>query len=203
MGMKRCRADLAYSCCSISHGAVGLAPFHKHGTGPGPALVYAPPCATLVNMDEVRLDQWLCAARLYKSRTLAQKGCGAGHVKVNDLVAKSSRCVRVGAAAGAEEGRGRGRIEPRFGIDQKPARRDDLVAGRHALEHRVKVILPRSELDLHALEFTLLPLDINHLLRPVSTTACSGTTRNSCCGWVEPSFCLTRSTCPALAASDL
>jgi ribosome-associated heat shock protein Hsp15 len=47
-------------------------------------------------MDEVRLDQWLCAARIFKSRTLAQKACQAGHLTVNEVVAKSSRTVRVG-----------------------------------------------------------------------------------------------------------
>jgi ribosome-associated heat shock protein Hsp15 len=47
-------------------------------------------------MEEVRLDQWLCATRIFKSRTLAQKSCGAGHVAVNGFAAKSSRTVRVG-----------------------------------------------------------------------------------------------------------
>jgi len=47
-------------------------------------------------MDEVRLDLWLCSARIYKSRTQAQQGCEAGHVHVNDVAAKSSRLVRIG-----------------------------------------------------------------------------------------------------------
>ena len=49
-----------------------------------------------VAMDEVRLDQWLCAARVFKSRTSAQKTCEAGHAMVNGVAAKSSRSVRVG-----------------------------------------------------------------------------------------------------------
>jgi ribosome-associated heat shock protein Hsp15 len=57
-------------------------------------------------MDEVRLDVWLCAARIFKSRTLAQKSCLAGHVKVNDLVAKASRSVRVGDRIEAHAPRG-------------------------------------------------------------------------------------------------
>jgi ribosome-associated heat shock protein Hsp15 len=47
-------------------------------------------------MDDVRLDQWLCATRIFKTRTLAQKCCEAGHVAVNGAAAKSSRNVRVG-----------------------------------------------------------------------------------------------------------
>jgi ribosome-associated heat shock protein Hsp15 len=59
-----------------------------------------------MNMDEVRLDQWLCAARIYKSRTVAQASCEAGHVKVNEVVAKSSRNVRVGDNITAHAPRG-------------------------------------------------------------------------------------------------
>lgn len=47
-------------------------------------------------MDEVRLDQWLCATRIFKSRSLAQKSCEAGHAMVNGVAAKSSRIVRIG-----------------------------------------------------------------------------------------------------------
>ena len=57
-------------------------------------------------MEEVRLDVWLCATRLYKSRTLAQKSCEAGQVKVNDIVAKSSRGVRIGDKIEARAPRG-------------------------------------------------------------------------------------------------
>ena len=57
-------------------------------------------------MDEVRLDQWLCAARIFKSRTLAQKSCEAGYVTVNDMVAKSSRAVHVGDKIVARAPRG-------------------------------------------------------------------------------------------------
>jgi ribosome-associated heat shock protein Hsp15 len=46
--------------------------------------------------DSVRLDRFLCAARLFKSRTLAQAACEAGHVQVNELPARSSYAVRIG-----------------------------------------------------------------------------------------------------------
>jgi ribosome-associated heat shock protein Hsp15 len=57
-------------------------------------------------MEEVRLDQWLCASRIYKSRTLAQKSCESGHVTVNDTVAKSSRSVHIGDKIVARAPRG-------------------------------------------------------------------------------------------------
>ena len=48
-------------------------------------------------MDEpVRLDKWLWAARLHKTRSLAADEVGLGRVTVNDAPAKPARDVRVG-----------------------------------------------------------------------------------------------------------
>ncbi len=44
----------------------------------------------------MRLDLFLKASRLIARRTLAQKFCDAGLVKVNDSTAKSSREVKLG-----------------------------------------------------------------------------------------------------------
>lgn len=44
----------------------------------------------------VRLDKYLWAIRMFKSRTLADKACSDGKVKIGDLMVKSSRDVAVG-----------------------------------------------------------------------------------------------------------
>lgn len=44
----------------------------------------------------VRLDKWLLAARLFKTRTLCQEACDGGHVQVNDRAAAPARAVKVG-----------------------------------------------------------------------------------------------------------
>lgn len=44
----------------------------------------------------MRLDQWLWAVRLYKTRTLAADSIKGGHVKVNDDPAKPAREVKPG-----------------------------------------------------------------------------------------------------------
>ncbi|MEI7743385.1 MAG: RNA-binding S4 domain-containing protein [Chloroflexota bacterium] len=46
--------------------------------------------------DETRIDRWLCAVRLVKTRPLATQLCEAGHVKVKGLSAKPSTKVRAG-----------------------------------------------------------------------------------------------------------
>ncbi len=49
-----------------------------------------------VGSGTVRLDKWLVAARIYKTRTIAQCACDAGHVTVNERPGASARAVRVG-----------------------------------------------------------------------------------------------------------
>lgn len=44
----------------------------------------------------VRADQWLWAARCYKTRAIAKEACDAGHVKVNAAHAAPAKAVKVG-----------------------------------------------------------------------------------------------------------
>lgn len=46
--------------------------------------------------DETRIDRWLCAVRLVKTRPLATQLCEGGHVRVNGYAAKPSTKVRAG-----------------------------------------------------------------------------------------------------------
>jgi ribosome-associated heat shock protein Hsp15 len=52
----------------------------------------------------IRLDKWLWAARLFKTRGLAAEQIGKGHVLVNQLPAKASREVRVGDVIALSQG---------------------------------------------------------------------------------------------------
>ncbi len=45
---------------------------------------------------EARLDKWLWAARIFKTRTLAADYCKNGRVSINGAQAKPSRCVKPG-----------------------------------------------------------------------------------------------------------
>ena len=47
-------------------------------------------------MDATRVDRWLWAVRLFKTRSAASDACRAGHVRVNDARVKPAAPVRVG-----------------------------------------------------------------------------------------------------------
>ncbi len=47
-------------------------------------------------MDSIRIDKWLWALRIYKTRTQAGEACKGGKVKIDGQNAKASREVKVG-----------------------------------------------------------------------------------------------------------
>lgn len=47
-------------------------------------------------MSEARIDKWLWASRIYKTRTLAADACKNGRVTINGAQAKPSRTVKPG-----------------------------------------------------------------------------------------------------------
>ncbi|MFQ5555931.1 MAG: RNA-binding S4 domain-containing protein [Acidimicrobiales bacterium] len=54
--------------------------------------------------DRVRVDKWLWAVRVYKTRTRANEACVAGQVKVNGEVVKPAARVRAGDVVAARRG---------------------------------------------------------------------------------------------------
>jgi ribosome-associated heat shock protein Hsp15 len=47
-------------------------------------------------VESVRVDRWLYAARIFKSRTQANQACAGGHVRVNGSRTKAHHPLRVG-----------------------------------------------------------------------------------------------------------
>ena len=59
--------------------------------------------------ETVRVDVWLWAVRIFKTRTLATAACNSGKVTVNDANAKPAKAIRPGDCVHVK-GRGRERI---------------------------------------------------------------------------------------------
>lgn len=45
---------------------------------------------------EVRIDKWLWAVRIFKSRTIAVEACKKGRVSINNVTIKPSRMIKAG-----------------------------------------------------------------------------------------------------------
>jgi ribosome-associated heat shock protein Hsp15 len=45
---------------------------------------------------EIRIDKWLWATRIFKTRTVALEACKKNRITVNDVPAKPSRTIRIG-----------------------------------------------------------------------------------------------------------
>ena len=60
--------------------------------------------------DSTRVDKWLWAARVFKTRSLASAACDGGKVDINDESAKPARRVRAGDLVAVTLSRGRRRI---------------------------------------------------------------------------------------------
>ncbi len=56
--------------------------------------------------QSVRLDRWLLATRMFKTRTLSQQACAGGKVSVNGGRATAHRAVRVGDRVRIQTSRG-------------------------------------------------------------------------------------------------
>lgn len=47
-------------------------------------------------MNEARIDKWMWAARIFKTRTIASEACKRGRIHLNGALAKAARTVKPG-----------------------------------------------------------------------------------------------------------
>ena len=46
--------------------------------------------------DQARIDKWLWAVRIYKTRSIAAEACKKGHVSIGERTAKPAHNIRIG-----------------------------------------------------------------------------------------------------------
>jgi ribosome-associated heat shock protein Hsp15 len=61
-----------------------------------PRRLFPAHCGYDKNMDNVRIDKWLWAARFFKTRALASKSCDLGRIHSSGVKAKPAREVKTG-----------------------------------------------------------------------------------------------------------
>ena len=49
-----------------------------------------------MNMDEVRIDKWMWATRIFKTRTIAADACKKNRIAMGGVNVKTSRMIKVG-----------------------------------------------------------------------------------------------------------
>ena len=88
----------------------------------------------------MRLDKWLWAARLFKTRALAGHAVGSGKVRVNGAPAKPAKALRVGDRVNVRQGPYELRLTVRVLVERRgpadEARRayEEDAAGKRARE---------------------------------------------------------------------
>ena len=50
----------------------------------------------MTELDEIRVDKWLFAVRLFKTRGQASEACRKGKIKLNDLTIKAAKSIKIG-----------------------------------------------------------------------------------------------------------
>jgi ribosome-associated heat shock protein Hsp15 len=93
------------------------------------------------SLDSIRVDKWLWAARVFKTRSLASAACDGGKVDINAEAAKPARRVRAGDRLEVSLLRGRRRILKVVAVGD---RRGSAEAARALFEDLTPPEPPRS-----------------------------------------------------------
>ena len=90
--------------------------------------------------SEVRIDKWLWAMRIFKTRTIATEACKKGRVSVGNALAKPSRTIKVGDIIQVRK--------PPVTYSFKVLALTENRLGAKLVPEYMENVIPRSELDL-------------------------------------------------------
>jgi ribosome-associated heat shock protein Hsp15 len=98
--------------------------------------------------QHLRIDKWLWAVRVYKTRTLAAEACRGGHVKIGGDAVKASREIHISETIDARAGvvnrtvKVLGLIERRVGAAAVKAFMEDLTPPEEYQKARAAAMQP-------------------------------------------------------------
>ncbi len=104
-------------------------------------------------VDKCRIDKWLWAVRLFKTRTLAADSVSSGKVKVNDEAVKPSYMLSVGKIVTIRNGpvkfqyRVMGIIEKRVGANLAIQHYEDITPEEEKLKLKTDELMPSAFRD--------------------------------------------------------
>lgn len=90
--------------------------------------------------DTSRIDVWLWAVRVYRTRSIASAACRAGHVAINGVKVKPAHVVHVG-----DEVRAQLAHEKILGVKALPLKRGGAPEAALAVEDRTPPAPPKVE----------------------------------------------------------
>lgn len=90
--------------------------------------------------SEIRIDKWLWAVRIFKTRTIATDACKKGRVSIGDTIAKPARMVKVGDIVKVRK--------PPVTYSFRVLALTENRLGAKLVADYMENITPRSELDL-------------------------------------------------------
>ena len=90
-------------------------------------------------MAEVRIDKWLWAVRVFKTRTIATDACKKGRVMLGDVPAKPARMIKVGDVVKVRK--------PPVTYSFKVLALTENRLGAKLVPEYMENVTPRSELD--------------------------------------------------------
>ena len=97
--------------------------------------------------NHLRIDRWLWAVRVFKSRTLATEACAGGKIKIGGKSVKPSRIIKIGDVISVQSGYIK-RVYKVFGLQEKR------VSAKSANDY-IKDITPEEELQkIHMVRYS-------------------------------------------------
>lgn len=91
-------------------------------------------------MNEARIDKWLWAVRIFKTRSIAADACKKGRVSINNSLAKPARTVKEGDSVSVKK--------PPITYTFKVLQTIDKRVGAKLVPEMMKNITPESEYEM-------------------------------------------------------